>query len=130
MGKLLIAKCQELGCTPRPGTCSSPHLPGQTVQAGSSIPPTSLPATPQEMLPALTLKVQLSCRKEATGRPQFLIFFCISEREVKLLEKSNGQSPQQVSYFLFLLLPWENNLFSPLSIKFSITQSFSIVFIT
>lgn len=60
-------------------------------------------------------------------------FFVVVGRQVKLLEKPNGQSSQQVSYFLVLML-WRGGgggcLFFLLPIKFSITQSFTTVFIT
>lgn len=51
------------------------------------------------MLSVVTFKIHLGYEKEATGRPVFncFLFLLAAGREVKCLEKPNGQSPQQVS---------------------------------
>ena len=57
-------------------------------------------------------------------------FFVVAGREVKLRERPNGQSPQQVSNFLLFFMFWGKSLFFPFSISSSITWSFTTVFIT
>lgn len=121
----MIADSQQLGCRPRPGGFQDSVFLSQELHS-----PTALPSPPSGHAVCCHFQGVAWLGTGGNLQTQFATFFVVAGREVKLGEKPNGQSPQQVSYFLFFFMLWEKGLFFTFSIKFSTTQSFTTVFIT